>query len=485
MFQPWRLKVREAELAFENGQLDDASRLLSQPNLREFQPARKLLAKVADQYVRRAERKLDDGENQAAWRDLDQAGELGVANEAVAKVRQAMTDRGLAEAERYLAAGEPVTALARLNDLVVHGARRLEIQLLKDTAGKFELALELARKGQFHEAERELAGALELSPNRRFLEAARVNLKQQAETCRDLTENLHAAIGKQDWTAALGRAEAILEICPKQEVALRARRQAWAKVGLADRARSALADGRVGPEQRPRSGDTPRPQPMSRSTHSGAKEADPGLASPLGTPMRRGTSVSGSRFLMWVDGVGGFLVLEGTEVTIGQPVAEAHVDIPILGDVSRTHAKIRRDGEGYLIEAFRPTRVEGRSVVGLAALGNGAQIELGHGVKLKFHKPHALSATARLEFVSRHRTLPPVDGVILMADSCILGPGATSHVVARNWPSELVLFKQGQQLACRSRSPLTIDGALAGERGIVHRSSRIVAEDFSVCLEQL
>ena len=44
-----------------------------------------------------------------------------------------------------------------------------------------------------------------------------------------------------------------------------------------------------------------------------------------------------ARFLLWVDGVGGYLVCEGDEVTLGQPVQGSYVDVPVLGDVSRIH----------------------------------------------------------------------------------------------------------------------------------------------------
>ncbi len=59
-----------------------------------------------------------------------------------------------------------------------------------------------------------------------------------------------------------------------------------------------------------------------------------------------------------------------------------------------------------------------------APLWDGSLIELGEAVRLRFRRPHPLSATARLEFVSRHRTQPSTDAVLLMAESCILGPAS-------------------------------------------------------------
>jgi hypothetical protein len=191
------------------------------------------------------------------------------------------------------------------------------------------------------------------------------------------------------------------------------------------------------------------------------------------------------KFLLWVDSVGGYLVCLGDEVTLGQPGRSASVDIPILGDLSCRHARIWRDGEGYLIEAIREVRVDGRPVSRVALLGQQSQIQLGGSVRMVFRRPHALSATARLDFVSRHRTQPSVDGVLLMADSCVLGPKPHSHVVCRDWPREVVLYRHDEQLYCRSRGALEIDGLRSTDRGLITRRSRVVGDRFSFGLEPL
>ncbi len=201
--------------------------------------------------------------------------------------------------------------------------------------------------------------------------------------------------------------------------------------------------------------------------------------------MNRSLGPGDDRFLLWVDGIGGYWICLGDDVVLGQPVASGKVDVPILGDVSGRHARIRRDGEGYLIEAFREVRVEGRRVEQVALLADGARIQLGQSVRLAFRRPHALSATARLDFLSHHRTEPTVDAVILMADSCVLGPKAYSHVVCRDWPGEVVLYRREGELYLRSAGPLEIDGARCRECGPVKRDSRVVGAHFSLSLEPL
>lgn len=191
------------------------------------------------------------------------------------------------------------------------------------------------------------------------------------------------------------------------------------------------------------------------------------------------------KFLLWVDAVGGFWVCLGDEVTLGQPIRSGTVDVPILGDLSSRHARIRRDGEGYLIEAIRDVRVDGRPVDRVASLHEGSRIRLGEGVKLVFRRPHALSASARLDFASRHRTQPSADAVLLMADSCVMGPKPSSHVVCRDWPKEVVLYRHEDQLYCRTQGPIEVDGVRRNDRSPIRRNSRVVGEKFSFSLEPI
>ena len=193
---------------------------------------------------------------------------------------------------------------------------------------------------------------------------------------------------------------------------------------------------------------------------------------------------SGEGFMLWVDGVGGYWVCLGQEVTLGQPVIEKlGVDIPILGDLSRRHARIRRDGEGYVIEAIGTVRVDGWPIHGAAPLVDGSRIELGDRVRLGFRRPHPLSATARLDFESGHRTQPSTDGVLLMADNCVLGPANHSHVLCRRWPSDVVLFRRGEELGCRAADTFLVDGRPYRQQGPVTWNSRVQGEGFSFSME--
>jgi hypothetical protein len=193
------------------------------------------------------------------------------------------------------------------------------------------------------------------------------------------------------------------------------------------------------------------------------------------------------RFMLWIDSVGGYLACLGDEVTLGQPDEAGTTDIPILGDLSSRHARIRRDGEGYVIEALRDVRVDDRPVRDVGWLRDGSRIQLGESVRLVFRRPHALSGTARLDFVSRHRTQPSADAVLLMADTCILGPKRNCHVVCREWTREVILYRHELDfearkeafLCCRMAGQFAVDGVACRDRGRIARNSRIQSEGIS------
>jgi hypothetical protein len=191
--------------------------------------------------------------------------------------------------------------------------------------------------------------------------------------------------------------------------------------------------------------------------------------------------------MLWVDAVGSYLVCSRDEVALGQPASGgATPDVPILGDLSRRHAVIRREGETYSLEALRAVRIDGKAVHGSALLWDGSTIELGEAVRLRFRRPHPLSATARLELASAHRTQPSTNGVLLMAEACILGPAGTSHVVTPQWRNEIVLFRQLDELVCRTSARITVDGTnrTAG-RCVLKSRSRVEGEEFAFSLEPI
>jgi hypothetical protein len=265
-------------------------------------------------------------------------------------------------------------------------------------------------------------------------------------------------LADENWSDALATADQMLQRAPDWAMPREARQKAWAQVGM-------------------------------RVTGPHVSPAARGLAAPAQPPSRSmeptPTRPASPRFLLWLDGVGGYLVCEGDEVMIGQPSAGGQIDVPILGDISRQHVRIHRNGEGYLLQPLRKTRVNGRTVEGWHTLAEGQILELGEGVKLRFRRPNALSTTAKLEFVSHHRTQPAADAVILMSESLLLGVSSSCHISSKSLTGQLVLFRQEGELWCRAPGKFQIDGHACDGEGRLTRRSQVVGNDFSFSLEEL
>ncbi|MCR9291500.1 MAG: FHA domain-containing protein [bacterium] len=195
------------------------------------------------------------------------------------------------------------------------------------------------------------------------------------------------------------------------------------------------------------------------------------------------SSVGQPKRILWIDGVGGYLLIDKEEVVIGQANSSSAADIRIVGDVSRQAAAIRRSAGDYLLQPLQPTMVNGVAIDRPLLLNDQDEIRLGERVRVKFAKPNPLSGTASLSMESLHRFKPHVDGVLLMSDSCIIGPNTGSHVMCPTWTSELLLFRHSNDWFFRSLEEVEVDGVpLKGQIPMV-AGMRMRGEDFSLSIE--
>jgi hypothetical protein len=459
MFQNWRLKLRQADQAWKDGRLNEAARLLAEEDLVDFLPGRRLAVRLVEAFALRARKSVEMGELDSGWEDLRAAVTVSGETHDLAALRAFLSGAGLRDAEEHLRRGDTASALKRLSQLEKQKVSEAAITTLREVARRLESASHLCRRGRFTDAEAQISSALTLRPDFKELEERRAECRQRVQASRTLAERLHRAMSASQWSDAVAIADELLELAPESRLARDARRKAWASVGADLPETSGV-------------GMTQTWMPAARGKRARS-------------PSAIENATCGPRFLLWVDGVGGYLVCLAEEVVFGQATAGNRVDVPILADISRRHARICRDGESYVMEPLHATRVNGRSVQNKTVLKDGDEVELGHGVRLRFRQPHALSGSARLEFVSRHRTQPYADSILLMAESCVLGPRWQNHVICRDWSGDVVLYRQDDGLYCRAMESIEIDGQLCDGRGRLNGNSHVVGNDFSMTLEDL
>jgi hypothetical protein len=474
MFPSWRLKIRDAQQALDAGRWDEAGQLLQRESVREFLPAKRLSQEVAARLVVRSQQRLTAGESAAGWQDLRLAAQLGGNDQQLAELRQAYAQRGLERMRSYLTYGETALASQQIAKLEQRRLGGDERRLWKLVIELISRAKQAARTGNALAAVDELERVRALLPDPQDPLAAQVTdrqiqLRKDADQIQRLAAKLHEAVSGKAWTEVLPLAAALLELAPEHPSARQARRLAWQAVGM----EATQAYGRS-PALPPRRRLGARLN--VKTTRNGASSADDDTMT---------AHELGKRLVAWIDGVGGFLLCLGDEVALGQPCDPPCVEIPILADLSRRHATLRRDGEAYVLTPIHEVHVNGRPLTGPTVLHHEALIELGDSVRLRFRKPHALSATAVLTVESHHKTEPAVDAVVLMSDSCILGPQRHSHISCRDWTEELVLFRRGAGLAFRTAAAVEVDGQPAEPNAVLPGNCRLESENFAISFEDL
>ena len=464
--------------------------MLQRESLRGFLPAKRLSQELAEQLLQRADDRMQWGDSLAGWQDLQQAAVLGGSDEAIRRLRSERLERGLEAVRQFLLRNEPQLALDELARLDRRQLVGDESRRWKQVAQSMLQADAQARKGQATEAAESLGRARQLVPTDYGEAAVRVcadqlidrlarreaEMHDKASELQRLDHQLHRQLTDQAWSEVLATAEAVLELAPEHGAARRAKRKAWQAVGMD-----------VTQVYRPTGLKPQNPVPLRypgreriafSSTRRARSEAD--------VDTKGGHREPGRRFVAWIDAVGGYMICLGDEVVLGQPTASGPpADVPILGDVSRRHAVLRRDGEAYVITPIHSVTVDGVKLAGPTVLRDGALMQLGDSVVLRFRKPHALSASAVLSFESRHKTEPAVDAVVLMAESCILGPQSHCHIPCRKWPGEMVLVQRDGQLMFRTNMPVELDGEPAGKLAAVGEGSRLESDEIALSFEEI
>ena len=189
--------------------------------------------------------------------------------------------------------------------------------------------------------------------------------------------------------------------------------------------------------------------------------------------------------MIWVDGVGGYMVCGDVENSVGQATQENDVSIPISGDIHQVHAKIQTAENGHLLHPIGPVFVEQQPVKYPQLLVDNRTFEMGESVSLRYCKPHPWSTTAVISFESRNRTFPWSDAVIIAGNTIVLGPNAQSHIRCTRWEHEVILLRRDGEWRCRSFADFTIDGEPVEMEGELKGNSRVEGRDFSFSVEEL
>lgn len=444
------LTLRQAQEALRTGRLEEAYRLLCQPAAQGHKKSFNLLQQVAQRFVERGERHLRNEDADAAWTDLLQAEAVGDNAGGADRLRLALVNVGLAQVRALLEAGEPgkaTDAAVRLNERRV---RHPDLTAFEEAAQGWVSAQGLAEVGEFARAIDAASRALQRLPalaggparHGHALSRFCKDLELREARCAPALVALHEAAQDERWRDVLRFSEQVLQSAPQHPEARRLRSLAW----------KAVVPGTV---------------------------AMPG---PEGKPEPPAFEEPPARFLLWIDGVGGYLICLSGRISLGQATPDAFVDVPLFADVGRLHATLSRDDEGYTLQATRNAFVNGQPAE-QTLLRSGDRVTLGASCQLQFRQPSPLSSTARLELVSGHRLPTSVDAVLLMADALVLGPNGQAHVTVPDLKQPIVLFRAKEGLGMRYGGNFTVNRKPCRDRAVLGTQATVMGDDFSFALE--
>jgi hypothetical protein len=476
---PW-LILRQAREAVDHHRPEEAHRLIEPLIAEGYRKAWRLAREVVKEYITRATKELDQHHTDAAWRDLLAAESLNTGEKGLVEFRQTLGRLGLVQARALLEAGYPLETIAAVGKLRDRGVRHPDLAALDSAARTWARASEMADSGEFLRALEEMDGLRPTLPcPATGFERFRGAVEDRYNRFRAAVAHLYDAAEARQWRDALAASDAVLAVAPEHREAKALRGKAWmaASPDTADYV-AAAAEADSTPAERERGGI------VASTRRDTAKPAPPPL--PGATPTWLSSSTSASlpkRFLLWVDGVGGYLVCLSNRVTFGQATGEAPIDVPLFADVSRLHAEITRDGEGYVLESSKALLVNGKDAT-RSVLTGGDRVTLGATCQFLFHKPVSVSSTARLELTSGHRLPVAVDGVLLMGNEITLGPAPNAHIVLPSLPAPVLIYRSKEGLGVRvPNARFRIDDRPCHDRAALPLPSVVSGDAFTFAVE--
>ncbi|MGV3485663.1 MAG: hypothetical protein ACO1RT_14700 [Planctomycetaceae bacterium] len=147
------------------------------------------------------------------------------------------------------------------------------------------------------------------------------------------------------------------------------------------------------------------------------------------------TALAVDVWLLWIDAVGGYRLLQGEQFTIGGPGMDDLADIAVRSAWRRRMAVLSRAGDDFWLQSPCPEGSAAPSataksvafgaplpIEGTASAGPSSQPEL------SLHKPSPLSGTVMVTLAPPHRFVLPFDAMLLVDKTVLIGAERTNHI---------------------------------------------------------
>ena len=160
--------------------------------------------------------------------------------------------------------------------------------------------------------------------------------------------------------------------------------------------------------------------------------------------------------------------MTGVRWSVGGLSRASTVDICVQADWPRLAGQISRRGADYF---WQGQRAADQKIL----LTDGTQVPVDGSALMTLGKPSQLSDTAVLSLNGPHRFDQHVDGVVLVRETILVGPGSDCHLRCRDASDRVVLQLKGNQWYAKA--------GLLGDFQRLEVGSRVVLQSLAMTLE--
>jgi len=526
------LRIKQAECALADGRLDEAFEILKAEQVRRHRRGQDLAGRLARALAVRGTSHLDAGRIQQALNDCNKADRLAGNLAEITELREAICcavdlkqqnhnrhRRRLARARAHIDEGR----LSAGEEILTGSVRSAGADHLREEVAAMRLQVDAA------------AAKAEEALGRDDLEAA-VAILKNTEPAHRQNGRLNTAVSR---TTALGRqqiaehlkkgridvAHSVLKLIeplvsgsieftelgrmvnqclraaelaatePRKAVQILERlkpllptaswiNDAVAQAKQAAGALDALAAGPLGLVacDTADSGDVAGREPVNEPPHV-ARHAEKHNFAADRMSESAGRTRLPSEFVLQVDGVGSFLVLQDQSVTVGPISSSARPVLGLLTDPHTPAAAIERTDGDYFIRSQDPIQVNDRPATE-KLLDDGDTIALSERCRLRFGLPNAASTTATLVLSTGRLPRADINGVILVDKDILVGPGAGNHIRADRCNKNVTLAVRDKRLFCKAHTA-AVNGRSLGAQTALPMNTQIKIDRLSLVITKL
>lgn len=176
-----------------------------------------------------------------------------------------------------------------------------------------------------------------------------------------------------------------------------------------------------------------------------------------------------SRWRLWIDGCGGFLLVTGVQWSVGGLSRVSNADICVQADWPRFAGQIIRQGADYFWQGQSSSDSK-------TLLTDGTPIPIPGSALMTLGKPSQLSDTAVLSLNGSHRFDQHVDGVVLVRETVLVGPGSDCHMRCRTASDRAILQLKDNQWYAKA--------GLLGDLQQFEVGQRVLIQSLAMTLER-